>query len=37
MGVRTPHQRRVQETWQLNIVYETPAATQQAGVFDACY
>jgi hypothetical protein len=35
MGVRATHQRRVQETWQLDIVHETPTATQQAWIFDA--
>jgi hypothetical protein len=37
MGMRATHQRRVQETRQLNIVHETPAATQQARIFDACH
>jgi hypothetical protein len=37
MGMRAPYQRRVQETWQLDIVYETPAATQQARILDACH
>jgi hypothetical protein len=35
MGMRATHQRRVQETWQLDIVHETPTATQQAWIFDA--
>jgi hypothetical protein len=34
MRMRTTHQRCVQETWQLDIVHETPAATQQAWIFD---
>jgi hypothetical protein len=37
MRMRATHQRRVQETWQLDIVHETPAATQQARIFDARY
>jgi hypothetical protein len=37
MGMRATHQCRMQETWQLEIVDKTPAATQQAGIFDACH
>src|SRR5262249_33414501 len=37
MRMRATHQRRVQETWQLDIVHKTPATTQQARIFDACY
>jgi len=35
MGMRATHQRRVQETWQLDIVHEAPVTTQQARIFDA--
>jgi hypothetical protein len=35
MGMRASHQHRVQETWQLNVVHKTSAATQQARIFDA--
>jgi hypothetical protein len=35
MRMRATHQRRVQETRQFNIVYKTPAATQQAWIFNA--
>src|SRR6266446_2324981 len=34
MRMRAAHQRRVQETWQFDVVHETPTAPQQARIFD---
>jgi hypothetical protein len=34
MRMRATYQRRVQETWQLDVVHKAPVTTQQARIFD---